>query len=81
MDLMANVMAGIDKVLGPSKSREVTVTERCPNERCSRGQVLVDAGMHWQRQICPICFGAGEVKVKRQAEGSDVTLTGSVDCE
>lgn len=78
MELIAKVLDGIDAVLGPSKKRTVTVTENCPNERCAGGTVLVDAGMHWQPQICPTCFGARHVKVRREI-GADVALTGSHD--
>lgn len=77
-DLMGNVMEGIDRILGSGKARTITATENCPNERCSRGYVLVDTGMRLQSQICPTCFGAGHVKVKPEV-GADVALTGSHD--
>lgn len=68
MELMAKVLDGIDAVIGPIEKRTIIATEKCPNERCSRGYVLVDTGMRWQSQICPTCFGRGEVKVRYGGE-------------
>lgn len=78
MEMMANVLGGIDSIAKQGGQRQSAAVESCPNDRCSKGHVQVDAGMHWQSQICPVCFGAGRIKVKRDV-GADVALTGSHD--
>lgn len=63
-DLMANVLADVDRILGPSESRQIGVRVKCENPACFGGHVDVDAGMRWQKQICPECLGSGTIQLK-----------------